>query len=139
MKKLMIMALSLGVLSNAFGYSRSVAKNTKVSQLTEDNRVLITEDLTVNRYSSSLGKLVEGKEGLGAWCYLYGDRDLRAGSKLLIKDIEIEDGPHGLLEASWVKIVLSKSSEINCLRVNPAKIKVGRIEKILNGNIKFIK
>lgn len=135
------MALVLGLMtftSLAFSYSRSVVESTKLKDISEEHKILITEDLEPNKYIT-LGKLVEGKEAaFGSWCYLYGEEAITAGTILDVRRVEIEDTA-GKLNAKWLKIELSGDCEINCLRVNPGNIKVKRVENLLNGNIKFIK
>lgn len=139
MKKLMMASIAMLLMTNAFGYSRSVPLNTSLSSLNSEHKVLITEDLEVNRYTSLIGNLVEGNEAMfGAWCYLHGEDTFAAGTILRVLDVDIEDTA-GKFKDKWITITLENSCEIKCLRMSPENLKVRRVEKLLNGNIKFIK
>ena len=67
-----------------------------------------------------------------------GDEDVAAGTILDVLAVETGNTV-GKMKAKWVKIQLENTNEVRYLRMQLGNIKVRRVEKNLNGNIKFIK
>ena len=67
-----------------------------------------------------------------------GDEDVAAGTILDVLAVETGNTV-GKMKAKWVKIQLENTNEVRYLRMQLGNIKVRRVEKTLNGNIKFIK